>query len=167
MGHPTLVFYWEAKMSKLSLRQQLFEIGQHETEQFGYELVDMEYKRNQKPQVLTYFVYHPDGVNLDVCADISHAIGKQLDELDLIPNAYQLEVSSPGLDRPIKTLDDYRRNLGKLVEFKLYAAQDGQKDFLGTIKDYDENTVTIIDESGEETTFDQDSIAIMKQAIVF
>ncbi len=154
-------------MSKISLRQQLLEIGQSETEKLGYELVDMEYKRNQKPQVLTYFVYHPEGVDLDICADISNAIGKQLDELDLIKDAYQLEVSSPGLDRPIKTMDDYRRNLGKLVELKLYAAQNGNKDFLGNLKDYDEDTVTIVKEDGEEITFDQDSIAIMKQAIVF
>ena len=94
------------------------------------ELVDVEYKRGQKG-VLRIFIDKAGGVNLSDCAKISSQVEAFLDIDDLIKNNYVLEVSSPGLDRPLKNEADYERNKGKLIKVSLYAPLEGKKTFTG------------------------------------
>ena len=97
---------------------------------------------------------------------ISRALEVKLDEKDLIPDAYILEVSSPGLGRQLKKEKDYKRSLGEEVEIKLYKARDKVKEFEGILKDFDENTFTItIDD--EDTVFERKEIAMMRLAVHF
>lgn len=84
----------------------------------------------------------------------------------MIPDAYILEVSSPGLGRQLKKDRDYKRSLGEEIEFKLYKARDKQKEFTGFLKDFDENTFTItIDE--EDVVFERKEVAMMRLAVHF
>ena len=90
-----------------------------------------------------------------------------LDEEDFITDSYVLEVSSPGLGRPLKKEKDYVRNAGCAVEIHLYKAQDGEKDFEGILKAWDADTVTIAIDEAEEITFRKTDIALIRQAIEF
>ena len=84
----------------------------------GLELVDLEFKREGRGWVLRFFIDKEGGVTLDDCADFSREIGVLLEVEDLIPGAYQLEVSSPGIDRPLKKASDFQRFAGRLVKVK-------------------------------------------------
>lgn len=144
----------------------LWPIATNIAEQSGHEIVDIEYKNGAKHDLLSIFIYHKNGINIDDCQKISRQLDKKLDELDLIKVPYYLEVSSPGLDRPLKTSDDYRRNLNKEVTVKLYAPIDGKKVYEGFLKDYDDEYVSIeIEQSIQKIPIK--SISTMKQTIKF
>ena len=89
-----------------------------------------------------------------------------LDEQDFIEDSYIMEISSPGLDRPLKKEKDFKRSLGKLVEIRTYRPIEKQKEFCGILNAYDSNSVTI-DEDGTERTFDKKDIALIRLAIEF
>ena len=106
------------------------------------------------------------GINIDDCVLISRALEEKLDAEDFISDAYILEVSSPGLGRPLKKEKDFKRSIGKAVECKLYKAIDKQKEFEGVLKDFTEDTVTIeIDE--KDLVLDRKDIAMIRLAIEF
>lgn len=134
--------------------------------EYGYELVEIEITKKPPRRVIAT-VFHKDGTNIDVCADISRSLSKKLDEESLFEGSYTLEVQSPGLDRPIRTVDDYRRNLGNKVEVHLYKKVNNQKEYVGILTDYDDDTVDIRDEDGDIVTFDSKSISLMRQVIEF
>lgn len=117
--------------------------------ELGYELVGIEYKRESQGMVLTVFIDKPDGITLDDCERVSGALDPLLDENDPIPGSYFLSVSSPGLDRPLKTDADLKRSMGKQVEIRLYKAIEKSKIFVGELAGFDADTVTIIDKDRE------------------
>jgi ribosome maturation factor RimP len=87
----------------------------------GLELVDVEYLREGPSWILRIFIDKPGGVNLDDCSALSHALGTALDVDDVVGTAYSLEVSSPGLERPLKKPTDFERFAGKRIKVKTYA----------------------------------------------
>ena len=115
---------------------------------------------------LRVYIDKPGGINIDDCELISRALSDKLDEEDYIEEAYILEVSSPGLGRPLKKEKDYQRALGEEIEIKLYKAMDKVKEFQGILKSYDDETVTI-EENGNDITFEKKNIAIIRLAIDF
>lgn len=90
----------------------------------GIEVVDVEYVR-ERDWILRIFIDKDGGVSLDDCQQVSEEAGRLLDEKDLIPDNYMLEVSSPGLDRVLKKDKDFRRYVGENIDIKLYAPLDG------------------------------------------
>lgn len=104
------------------------------------ELVDVEFKREGQTHYLRIFIDKPGGVTLEDCQAISRECDLVLDVEDLIPMPYVLEVSSPGLDRPLRMPADYRRFLNHLVKIKTYSAFQGRKKFLGHLQDLIEET---------------------------
>ena len=154
-------------MNKSELLKKVYEISEERAKDFGYEIVDVEYKQGSKHDLLSIFIYKEEGIDLNDCSDMSRSIEVKLDELDLIKNPYYLEVSSPGLDRPLKNQDDYRRNLNKIVEVKLFAPQDGQKLFEGKLHNYDEQNIYILTDEEKEIIIPIKSISLMKQKIIF
>lgn len=135
-------------------------------EKNNFELVDVEYVKEGGNYYLRYYIDKENGINVDDCELISRAVSDLLDEKDFIDDAYILEVSSPGLGRPLKKPKDFERSIGKEVEIKLYKAVDRQKDFEGTLTAYTDSQVTIsID--GDEMTFDRDTIALIRLAFDF
>lgn len=129
------------------------------------ELVEIEIK-NGDPADLIVYIYKKDGVKLDDCVFVSQKINEIEDLDDLFETSYNLEVSSPGLDRKLKTYDDYRRNIDNYMELKLYKAKDGKKLFEGYLKSYDEDNIYL--EIGESTErFEIKDIALLRQKINF
>lgn len=169
VGYPTLVFLNRGgvTLKKSEIIKSVYEISEKCAEELGYEIVDVEYTNGSKHDLLSIFIYKEDGIDLNDCQDMSRKIEGLLDEKDFIENPYYLEVSSPGLDRPIKTQDDYRRNKNKDVEVKLYAPMNGVKNFEGILTDYDEKSVTIVLEDKTSVIIPIKSISIMKQRIIF
>lgn len=135
-------------------------------EENNFELVDVEYVKEGGSFYLRYYIDKENGINVDDCELISRAVSDLLDEKDFIEDAYILEVSSPGLGRPLKKEKDFKRSIGKEVEIKLYKAIDRQKEFEGTLTGYTDTQVTI-SVDGEEMTFDRDKIALIRLAFDF
>lgn len=149
-----------------NIKGKVAEVATEICQDLGYELVDVEFKKGAKHNLISIFIYKEDGIGLDDCESVSRKIDEILDKDEDLTDPYYLEVSSPGLDRPIKTKDDYRRNLGKEVEVKLYAPIDGKKQFEGFLTSYDDESVLIKMEDGE-MTFKQKDISMMRQVIKF
>ena len=96
------------------------------------ELVDVEYVKEHTGWILRVFLDKPDGIDLEDCRGVSEALDKKLDEADPISGAYSLEVSSPGLERPLKKTRDYERFAGRQVQIRTYSGIHGRKRFAGT-----------------------------------
>lgn len=153
-------------MNKKEIVETVKEFSDPLVSNLGYELVDVEFVKEQSEYFLKIFIDKLGGVNLEDCQLVSEKIGEKLDQIDIIDVSYYLEVSSPGLDRPIKTDKDIIRNLGKEVEINLYKAVEGKKHFEGMLKDYDENTVTIQLEENN-VVIPRELISLMRQIIHF
>jgi len=136
----------------------------------GFELVDVEYVKEAGTRYLRAYIDKEGGITIDDCELVSRAFGQLLDAEDFIEESYVLEVSSPGLGRPLKKEKDFVRNIGKDVEVKLFkplSKEKKEKDFLGTLKSYDGASVTIVQESGEELTLERSAIALIHLAFVW
>lgn len=113
--------------------------------EIGYSIWDLEYVKEGTECYLRITIDSPNGIDIDDCEKMSRAVDPVLDEHDVIEDAYHLEVSSPGIERDIKT--DYHMSvcMGEAVLVKLYAPIDGAKQIVGVLNGYDEETVTVDD----------------------
>ncbi len=136
-------------------------------EEHHFELVDVEYVKEGSSWYLRAYIDKEGGIAIDDCEVISRLLSDWLDKEDFISDSYILEVSSPGLGRPLKKEKDFARSLGKEVDVKLYRARDKQKDFTGTLAEYDKNTVTIEMEDGSRMVFERQEIALIRLAFDF
>lgn len=116
-----------------NLLQEVRQVVEPILESQGFELVDLEYQRESQGWVLRIYLDREGGVSLEDCAGISHEVGAVLEVKDLIPSSYILEVSSPGLTRPLKKPEDFNKFRNQLVKIKLYEPFDGRKNFKGTL----------------------------------
>lgn len=132
-----------------------------------FELVDVEYVKEAGTWYLRAYIDKEGGFTVDDCELVSRQLGEWLDREDFIDDSYILEVSSPGLGRPLKKEKDFKRSLGEQVEVRLYRAVDRQKEFTGALAAYDENTVTLRFEDGTETSFEKKDIALIRLAFDF
>jgi ribosome maturation factor RimP len=136
-------------------------------EKYNFELVDVEYVKEAGSWYLRAYVDKEGGITVDDCEVVSRLLSDWLDQEDFIEDSYIMEVSSPGLGRPLKKDKDFARSLGEEVEIRLYKARDKQKDFTGLMKAYDAETVTIETEEGTEETFARAEIALIRLAFDF
>ena len=136
-------------------------------EQHQFELVDVEYVREVGVWYLRCYIDKEGGITVDDCEVISRLLGEWLDKEDFIEDSYILEVSSPGLGRPLKKEKDFARSIGKDVEIRLYKEIDKQKEFTGTLTSYDADSVTLTMEDGSERTFEKSGIALIRLAFDF
>ena len=132
----------------------------------SFELVDVEYVKEGSNWYLRIYIDKQGGITIDDCEVVSRALSDILDAKDFIEDAYILEVSSPGLTRPLKKDKDFQRNLEKEVEIKLFKPFEKRKDFGGILKAFDAETVTI-DEDGREIVFNRSDIALIRLAFDF
>ena len=135
-------------------------------ERFNFELVDVEYVKEAGEMYLRGYIDKPGGITVNDCEVVSRAFSDKLDEHDFIGESYIMEISSPGLDRPLKKDKDFARSMGKLVEIRTYRPIDKQKEFCGELTAYDGNSVTI-DEDGAIRVFDKKDIALIRLYIEF
>ena len=136
-------------------------------EENNYELVDVEYVKEAGSWYLRAYIDKEGGFTIGDCEKVSRAFSDLLDEHDFIEDAYILEVSSPGLGRPLKKEKDYVRSMGKELEIRTYRALDGEKEFYGILTAYDDKTVTIRQEDESLKTFAKNEIALIRLAFDF
>ncbi len=132
-----------------------------------FELVDVEYVKEAGIWYLRIYIDKEGGIDINDCELVSRAFSEILDKEDYIEDAYILEVSSPGLGRPLKKDKDFQRNLGEEVEVRTYKPINKQKEFVGLLDAWDKDTVTLQLESGEVMTFNRADIALIRQYIEF
>ena len=132
-----------------------------------FELVDVEFVKEAGTWFLRAYIDKPGGITIDDCELVSRALSDLLDEKDFIEETYILEVSSPGLRRPLKKDRDFERSLGESVEVRLYRAIDRQKEFTGILKAWNKETVTLEFEDEAVLDIDRDNIALIRLAFDF
>ncbi len=135
-------------------------------EENGFELVDVEYVKEGGNWYLRAYIDKPGGISVNDCELVSRRLSDLLDEKDYVEDAYILEVSSPGLGRPLRKEKDFKRSLGELVEIRTYRMVEKRKEFTGILKAYDDSTVTI-EEDGTDRVFDKSEIALIRLAFDF
>ena len=123
--------------------EKLYELITPVVEALGYELVGIEYVAQGRHSVLRVYIDSEEGIAVEDCADVSHQVSGVLDVEDPIKGAYHLEVSSPGLDRPLFEESHYARFAGHLAKLQLTAPIDGRKKFQGTLLGLKEGKVAI------------------------
>jgi ribosome maturation factor RimP len=124
----------------------------------GLELVEVQFRREGHGWVLRVFIDSEQGITVDHCADVSREISAYLDVEDLIDHPYNLEVSSPGLERPLKSVADFERFCDKKARVKLREPLDGQKMQIGMIRQVIENDIELELEDGKRVRFSFDNI---------
>lgn len=137
-----------------------------------YELSRTEFVKEGQDWYLRVYVDKVEGegygtMGTDDCEAISRYLSEKLDEADPIKQNYYLEVSSPGMDRPLISDRDFERFMGSMVEVKLYKALDGSKFYTGKLTGYENGAVTIEDEKGKEITLQKNDAAKINLAVIF
>ena len=160
----TSLFRFEGTMKTTEVCEQL---AKALVESMGFELCDVEFVKEYGDWVLTYYIDKEGGVTIDDCEAVSRSIEPILDENDPIEQEYTLSVSSLGIDRPLKKERDYERAMGKELEIKLYAPQNGKKQWIGTLTAYDADGFTVETESGETLTVKKSDCALVRPNIRF
>ncbi len=123
----------------------------------GYQLWGIEYRSSQKHALIKIFIDHEDGVTLDHCSEVSHQVSAILDVEDPITVPYTLEVSSPGVERPLLKLAHYQRYIGSEIKVRLIWALDGQKNFKGELLRVESDNITMLADE-VEVSFSIDTI---------
>mgnify|MGYP004446998431 FL=1 len=139
-------------------------------EENGFELVDIEYVKEGSNYYLRVYADKPGGITIDDCVLISRELNPKLDAYEKkFKDAYILEVSSPGLLRPLKKDKDFARNLGKMVEIRLFKplADSKTKEFEAELKEFDDKNITVIMEDDEEVQIERSNLALIRLAFEF
>lgn len=147
--------------------EQVYALVNPIAERFGLEVLEVLYEKKYDGMNLTIVIDKDGGVSIDDCERLHRAIDEPLDELDPIDCSYTLNVSSPGLDRPLKTERDYKRNFNKKISVKLYKPLDGKKNYDGVLIGYDEDTFTIELSSGKTVLLNKKDAAKIEPIIEF
>ena len=135
--------------------------------ELGYEVVEVEYVKKSDGMNLTFYIDCDNGIQIDDCEKVSKAIDGVIDEINPTEDQeYILSVSSPGIDRPLKTERDFKRNLNKEIEVTLFAKIDGKKKFKGELISFSESSF-VIKEQDNEKTFEKQQVAHVVPVIKF
>ena len=132
----------------------------------NFELVDVEYVKEAGNWYLRVYVDKEGGIAVDDCEVVSRALSDKLDADDFIEDSYILEVSSPGLGRPLKKEKDYVRSIGKEVDIHLYKSIEKQKEFTGVLKSYTREEIVLQIED-TDVTFDRANVALIRLSFDF
>ena len=132
----------------------------------GVSIYDVEYVKEGSDYYLRAYIDKPDGVNISDCENVSRALSDVLDSEDFIPDAYILEVSSPGLGRTLKKDKHLQAGIGERVEVKLFKPIEKCKEFSGILDSFDQDTLTILEE-GVPRSFQRADIALVRLALDF
>lgn len=145
--------------------KEIQDIAQRIVDSEGIELIDLEYKPGKTRSLLRVYIDKDGGVTLSDCETVSRQIGAVLDVKDLLKNAYVLEVSSPGLDRPLRTDKDYKRALGRTLKLNLADDQGKIEQITGKLIEVNEEII-VIEEAGRPRTISRGQIKRAVQEIV-
>ena len=136
-------------------------------EEKALELADLEFVKEGPNWYLRVYIDKDGGVTIEDCENVSRILEKKLDETDPIEQAYILEVSSPGIDRPLKKPEHFEKYIGEIIDIKLYKPLEGKKEYQGELKQFNDGVITIIEENGTEKQFVQKETASVRLAVIF
>jgi ribosome maturation factor RimP len=129
----------------------LWELFEPVVNGMGYDLIEIEHFPNPKHGVLRLYIDKEDGITIDDCSDVSRQISALIDVEDPVRGQFNLEVSSPGMDRPLRRVKDFQRFTGSQVKLKTIMPFEGQRNFSGRLLEADEDSV-VIETDTEEIT---------------
>ena len=152
---PTFYFGKNRVVNKSKLTNKIREIAENATNKLALELVHVEIVGSGKKQTIRIYIDKEQGIIHDDCSAVSEEVEKVLDEEDLIPNSYVLEVSSPGIERGLYSIKDFERFVDSKAKVKTHTSINGQKNFLGKI-------IEVID---EDITFDDKTNGIVDDSV--
>ncbi len=109
----------------------------------GYDLIEIEYLPNPKHGVLRLYIDKEEGIKVEDCSAVSHQISALIDVEDAVPGQYNLEISSPGMDRPLRRIQDFQRFSGEVVKLKTSMEIDGRRNYKGTLLGVDDDQVVV------------------------
>ena len=138
--------------------ERVYELIKDAVEAEGARLWDVRFLKEGASWYLRVFIDKPEGISIDDCTNVSHAIDPIIDEAGPIDVSYYLEVCSPGIERELTRSRHYEESLGKQVRLKLYRAYDGKKEITGTLEDVTEENVTLVTE-GNALTVERKNIS--------
>lgn len=153
-------------MAKKKIEEIVAEFAGPIVTSHSFELVDVEFLKEGASWYLRIYIDKPGGITIDDCKVVSEDISDILDKKDPIEQSYFLEVSSPGLDRPLKKDSDFERFKGELVEVKVFKPIDGRKVFEGELLGLLDNKI-IIKIDGKDLEFERDQVAMVRRVIKF
>ena len=136
-----------------SVADKVYDLVKDTVESCGVTLWDVRFVKEGASHYLRIFIDKQDGISINDCTDVSHAVDPVIDEADPIDGSYYLEVCSPGIDRELSRPHHFEYALGKEITVKLFKAIDGKKEFTGILAAYDGNLTIEID--GQQTTFEK------------
>lgn len=125
----------------------------------GFEVVEVEYQSSPHGRVLRVFIDKPGGVSVDDCEAVSEPLSAVLDRLDPIPGPYRLEVSSPGIERPLRRPEDFRRFAGREVEVHMFGPVRGRRNWTGTLLGMEQGQVRLQLEDGSTVELPHEGIS--------
>ena len=140
----------------------VWEIAEPIANSLGYELWDVRFEKEGANWYLRIFIDKEDGISINDCVDMSHAIDKPLDEADPIEQSYCLEVCSPGLERDLKRDAHFEKSIGKKIMVKLIRPVDGQREFKGTLESYDNGNLELMLEEGTKLMINKKETSYVK-----
>lgn len=158
---PTFCFAALDRMIGVDVMERLRVISRETVEATGFEFVHAEAAGSKRRPVIRIYIDKPGGITLDDCADASRAIEQRLDADDLMPSAYILEVSSPGIERGLYRIDDFKKFEGHSVRLKTIEKINGKASFTGLINGVEGDSVAVIDRDSGRVVID---IGNIKQA---
>ena len=133
----------------------------------NFELYDVEFVKEAGTFYLRAYIDKEGGININDCELVSRRLSDLLDEKDFIPDAYILEVSSPGLGRQLKKDKHFEKSIGEEVEIKLFKAIDKQKEFTGFLESFNDEVIVISDEKENELEFERSNVASVRLVVHF
>lgn len=153
-------------MDKKNLIKQVTVIAEKAVQNTDLRIFDIEYVKESGINILRIYIDKDTGVDLEDCTIVSNLISDELDRDDPIDEAYNLEVSSPGIDRPFKSDEDYQKNLNGLVEVKLYKKLNDSKMYVGKLKSFNSEVIEL-EENGEIIRIARSNITKINKGIEF
>ncbi|MDQ2086900.1 ribosome maturation factor RimP [Herbivorax sp. ANBcel31] len=154
-------------MSKKKIEEIVTNLAEPIVEKYLYDLVDVEFIKEGSSWYLRIYIDKSGGITIDDCKVVSEEISDLLDREDPIPQSYFLEVSSPGLERPLKKESDFKKFKGELVEVKLFGSINGKKVFVGELIGLIDNKIVINQENGERIEFEKEKVSLVRRSIRF
>ena len=146
-------------MVSIDVDSQIWTITQEVVSGLGLELVDIELTGNRSQQLIRVFIQKPEGILLSDCVAVSRELGELFDDQNVIENSYRLEISSPGIERPLRKVQDFERYVGHRVRIRLKNKREGKRRIVGKIVGVDDNMIRIISKNGEKASFSLADIA--------
>jgi ribosome maturation factor RimP len=154
-------------MAKRNVEKIVSEVALPLVESLGFELVDVEFIKEGVNWYLRIYIDKPNGITIDDCQVVSEKISEKIDEIDPIEQSYFLEVSSPGLERPLKRDKDFVKFKGEQVEIKVFQPIDGKKIFDGELLGLEDNNIKIKLSDGSTLDFQKDKVATVRRVLKF